>query len=423
MTRIADMLERMQQAGMPLERGTPATDPEVAALQSSAGGCLPPEYLAFLKEFGALRAGRCVVFGTGPQGLSVEAARAEVEQEFAVWDRTVADATPVLAKTNHFPQECLVLDAAGRLQSFYRGELDALKAGFEDKAVAWLANELDQHLEEARAKDLRDRVMAAIRSHLPDELHTDEGVGGSFVVRRPGDGSRIEIRFGNGREYWHKAPGVFVHWTQPSSKSPEAMNAFNRRARFVRGCIQEGCDRYRGLLPADASIARALVSALAHDAGLPNAIEVNGEPSLDEIAAALPPSPVPPEQMLLLAVLGRDGEAPEFEREGDSLLLSAPSLVHAGVRHAVRIRSKGQGLVEVTHVPGAALAWPEINALNGAAVKDGDPNRDDESMLRAVEDGASTVLSFVTTLTGLTNGAYLHDLASLVRLADRGLAA
>ncbi|MGC3990502.1 MAG: hypothetical protein QM796_12645 [Chthoniobacteraceae bacterium] len=151
------------------------------------------------------------------------------------------------------------------MQSFYRGELDPLKPSFEKKAVAWLAYELEQHLEEARAKDLREQVMAAIRGQVPHHLHTDEGEGGSFVLRRPGGGGLIEIRFGNGSEYRYKTPGIFVHWTELPSKSPEAMNIFNRRARFVRGCIQDGRDRYRGLLPADASCAQVLVSALAHD--------------------------------------------------------------------------------------------------------------------------------------------------------------
>lgn len=421
MTSITDMLEQMRAAGMPYEQGTPATGPEVAALQAASGNRFPSDYVAFLQAFGWLRAGRCVVFGPGSHDAGIDSAAVDVEQEFALWEETVVDVTPLLAQANLFPQQCLAVDASGQLQSFRRGRLKAFDGSFEEEVLASLAKELERHLGGLREKALRDQVMTSLCDRIPGELQAGEGLDdGRVVLRRPGDGSLIEIRFGTGLEYGANAPGVFVHWTQPSSKSPEAMNAFNHGACLVRGSIQDGCDRYRACLPADVSSAQALLAALRDDAGLPITVDVSAGPTLDQIAAALPPSPVVPEKMLLAAILGQDAEPPAFEREGDRLLLAVAGLADDEVKHAVRIRAAGHGLVEVSHVLSNPLAWPQINALNGASSR-GTPERDDETTIRAVADGAATVLSFRTTLAGLASGAYRYELTRLLNLADEGL--
>jgi len=108
MATLGETLAELENAGLEIRRGVPATDEQIAELEEAVGCTFPEDYVAFLKEFGALRAGkRLNVFGHAPEDpdLDVVAASKIVLEGFERWGQEPS-LVAVFFGTQHFPSEC-----------------------------------------------------------------------------------------------------------------------------------------------------------------------------------------------------------------------------------------------------------------------------------------------------------------------------
>lgn len=424
MSKIGDALKRLESAGVTIERGVPATPSQIDALRNEIGCAFPDDYVAFLEELGWLRFGQRIVFGHGPGDGDIIGARDAVDEECGHWDVERLVVAPFL-DYGGFPSPCYVFDVEGKVRNVYRGSfVSTPETSFEDKVLEHVELELEKHVKERGETALRRDVLQRLFAMVPRDLLVEPNAEPSsltrLLLRRPSDGVEIEVRFGDGREYWYKTPGLFVFWTEPAPASLEAMNAYNRRARIARGAVQETRNRYRGRVPAEGLNVASFLNALANDTNLPSLVQPGSAvTTLEAIEAALPGQPLSPEEKLLQALLGKGEEPTSRRREGDELVVKALSVVLDGkTEHGeVRVRPVEDGFVLVRHTIATRAPHAEllelVNDLNGRAMKDGDVNFDMESFTRVTLEDAAVTFSFLTTLPAFENEAYSRDVDAL----------
>ncbi|WP_437962715.1 SMI1/KNR4 family protein (plasmid) [Sorangium sp. So ce119] len=401
-SKISRAVESAREAGFLVRTGVPANDEQVAALQAAVGCAFPADYMAFLREFGALKVededgelASLYVYGHAPgDELDLVAATQTLQPEFAQWGRDARTVAPFYSMFE-LPDDCAVFAADGSTQTFRRGSVEEDPRTFD----AYVSEQLEGHIKPLlKARELRrfrQGYLGALRALLPDELVVPTAESADeIVIRRPRDGVLIQIRFGDGREYDGEAPGVFVFWTEPVPRSLEAMNEWNARAHFVRGVAQGDRNRYRGRLPARGLEPKRLLFALAHDADLPLPAPP-ASPTLDEVA-----------DVLTWVAKPRKG-APPLAREGSEILLSArASMFSSSPSLPLRVGVNGAGLIRARHIVESDKPLADLLFLaavcNGRDRKDGDANADMERFTRAVVDGRRVELSFTTPLAALS---------------------
>lgn len=153
MSRISKLLELLEKTGIDVNRGAPASDTQIEALQVATKCRFPADYDSFLKEFGALSlGGRLTVYGIAPgdDGLSVVGASRIVAKTLDVRKHEGRGATLVaFLGTRHFPLACHAFDSDGNVHSIVCGRPeDRSDQTFEDIVVSAMARELEDFAEE-----------------------------------------------------------------------------------------------------------------------------------------------------------------------------------------------------------------------------------------------------------------------------------
>lgn len=410
-------------------KGTPATAEWIAAQEKASKTKFCPAYVAFLKEFGALRletdalddwhADLVFPGHADDEVMQLETARTWLENTFEDWSTEPTPGVPVVMYGDGSGWPDALVTAEKKIHGFHRNELYEERGDFEDAFVSKV-EAIREGLGGLEAEaEVRSTLLEAAVQQAPAAWKA-RFAGGHATFVRPSDGVEVLVRLGDGREL-HTAEeesGVFVGWYEPGELDLETLNARNRGFRLVRGAPEGGRTRFRGLLPVTGLDAAMVVELVAHDAGLPLEAPARSIPAIEVLKAAVARAP---EERSIFAKRWR---ASDIAVEGDTLVLPIEvpggfSLTRTlGPPPEIRVRARADGLVEVVHrsptLPGRETALQGLALVNGNQL--GENNADLEPCVRGVlEAGDVAALSVVVPFGAVAAESFLVQLTALSR--------
>jgi len=402
--------------------GTPASESQIVGMTEAIGCKFPQPYVAFLKEFGALRLSvrephrprSWIVFGHAPDARELDIAIEKKTHDEECAHPELADIACLVPFFNGGQRDGL-FDAFNKAGALVRGEYKGLADESTKSFDEVLCREVIDSLKEALSKESAhlercEGYLAKVQALLPKSLeHSIERseeypAVRALIIRKAKTSTALEVRFS---EYEAK---IFASWTEANERTLEECNVINKDAWLVRASVSEGKTRYFGGISVEELSPEHFVALLAHDAALPIEAPQMAGPSLDKIADD---------------AVRREGKAlSQVERHGNKVTAHYRTAIGGPV--PVTLRAAPSGLVEASYVGPYAdsreQALAEANRIH-------QPRTDMSSIDRVVIDDDRVIvsstdvpnhLSAVAITTGSSfNPSRAHTLGFLRRLRER----